>query len=88
MSTEGEGSRVNLVACMQPRGDLQGILLMFDHYKHVSGWIIMARHIYNPICARVMTIAIYDTQLEDVDPQILMWKALVKVMKAYGFDEP
>jgi hypothetical protein len=61
---------------------------MFEHYKHVLGLIIMACHVYNPIYVRVMTIAIYDMQSKDIDFQILMWRALVKVMKAYGFDEP
>jgi hypothetical protein len=35
-----------------------------------------------------MTIVVYGMQLKDIDCQILMWRALVKVMKAYGFDEP
>jgi hypothetical protein len=48
----------------------------------------MACHVYNPIYVRVMTIVVYGMQLKDIDCQILMWRALVKVMKAYGFDEP
>jgi hypothetical protein len=35
--TEGEGSGVDLVAHMQPRGGLQGTWLMFDHYKTFFG---------------------------------------------------
>jgi hypothetical protein len=61
---------------------------MFDHYKRVSTWIIMACHVYNPIYVRVIIIAVYDMQSKDIDSQILMWRALMKVMKTYGFDEP
>jgi hypothetical protein len=78
LSTKGEGNGVDLVAHMQPKGDSQGTWLMFDHYKRVSGWIIMASHVYNPIYVKVMTIAVYDMQSKDIDSQIFMWRALVK----------
>jgi hypothetical protein len=35
-----------------------------------------------------MTIVICDMQLKDVDSQVLMWRALVKFMKANGVHMP
>jgi hypothetical protein len=48
----------------------------------------MACHVYDPNYAKVMTIVICDMQLKDVEFQVLIWKAFVKVMKANGFDMP
>jgi hypothetical protein len=40
---------------------------MFNHCKHVLGWSTMACHVYDPNYVRVMTIAICDMQLENVE---------------------
>jgi hypothetical protein len=48
----------------------------------------MAWQVYDPNYVRVMTIAIYDMQLEDVESQVLMWRALMKLMKANGIHMP
>ncbi len=61
---------------------------MFNHYKHILGWITMACHVYDPNYAKVMTIVICDMQLKDVKFQVLISKAFVKVMKTNGFDMP
>jgi hypothetical protein len=71
MSTKGEGSGVDLVARMQPRGDLQGAWLMFDHCKHVLGWTTMACHVYDPNYAQVMIVAICNMKL-DVESRVHM----------------
>jgi hypothetical protein len=60
MSTKGKGSGVNLVARVQPNGDLQKMWLMFDHCKCVLGWTAMACHVYDPNYAKVITIGICD----------------------------
>jgi hypothetical protein len=73
---------------MQLGGDLQGAWLMFNHYKHVLGSTTMACHVYDPNYAKVMTIVVCDMQLKDVEFQVIIWKAFVKVMKANGFDMP
>jgi hypothetical protein len=73
---------------MQLGGDLEITWLMFNHCKHVLGWSTMAWQVYDPNYVRVMTIAIYDMQLEDVESQVLMWRALMKLMKANGIHMP
>jgi hypothetical protein len=45
---------------MQPRGDLENVWRMFNHMKHVAGWIIMACHVYDPTYCKMMTIVICD----------------------------
>ncbi len=57
---------------------------MFDHCKHVLGWITMACHVYDPNYAKVMTIIVCDMQSKDVESQVFMWRAFIKVMKAKG----
>ncbi len=42
-------SGVDLVRCMQPRGNLQKNWLMFDHVKHVREWTTMACNVYDPM---------------------------------------
>ncbi len=59
---------------------------MFDHCKHVEGWTTMACHVYDPIYFRVMTIVMFDMQVKDVEFKVLMWWALLRVMKINGVD--
>jgi hypothetical protein len=73
---------------MQLGGDLQRTWLMFNHCIHVLGWSTTAWHVYDPNYARVMTIAICDMQSEDVESQVLMWRTLMKFMKANGIHMP
>jgi hypothetical protein len=87
MSIEGEGCGVDLVACMQPSGGLQGAWLMFDYCKHVLGWTTMACHVYDPNYVKVVTILVCDMQSKDVDSQVFMWKALIKVLHLHPFIE-
>jgi hypothetical protein len=50
--------------------------MMFDHVKRVQGWTNMAYHVYNLVYCKVMTIAIYDMQLEDNKAQCILWRQL------------
>jgi hypothetical protein len=49
---------------------------MFDHVKHVQGWMTMAYHVYNMVYCKVITIVIYDMQLEDNKAQCILWRQL------------
>jgi hypothetical protein len=40
--------------------DLEKNWMMFDHVKHVQGWMAMACHVYDPIYCKVISIAICD----------------------------
>jgi hypothetical protein len=44
----------------------------------------MACHVYDPNYAKVMTIIVCDMQSKDVESQVFMWRAFIKVMKAKG----
>jgi hypothetical protein len=57
---------------------------MFNHYKHVEEWTSMACHVYDLIYFKVLTIAVCDMQVKDVKFQVLMWRALLRVMKTNG----
>lgn len=61
---------------------------MFDHCKCVSNWTTMACHVYDLNYVRVMIIVMCDMWLKDVESQVLIWRALVKVMKANSVDMP
>ncbi len=41
----------------------------------------MACHVYDPNYAKVMTIIVCDMQSKDVESQVFMWMAFIKVMK-------
>ncbi len=88
MSTKGKGSGVDLVAHMPLGGGLHGTWLMFDHWTRVLVWSTMACHVSDPNYVRVMTVTICDMQLEDVEFQVLMWRAFVKLMNANGVHMP
>jgi hypothetical protein len=68
----GPSSGVDLVKRMQPSGDLHDTWIMFDHVKRVKKWTTMACHIYDSTYCRVMTIAVYDMQSEDVAAQSVL----------------
>jgi hypothetical protein len=72
MLVDGLGSGVDLVKRMQPRGDLENEWLMFDHVKRVQAWTTMACHVYDAMYYKVITIAVYDMQLEDTKVQCIM----------------
>lgn len=74
----------DFVACMQLGKDLQAVWLMFNHYKHVKEWTTMACHVCDPIYFKVLTIVVCDMQVKDVKFQVLMWQALLRVMKTNG----
>ena len=88
MSTAGGGSGVDLVKRMQPGGDLGGAWIMFDHVKRVKDWTTLGVHVYDPLYCRVMTIAVCDMQSEDADAQVIMWEALIRIMKKHGVPSP
>ncbi len=55
--------------------------MMFGHVKQVDGWTTIACHIYEHVyCCKVMTIVIYDMQLETIKAQCVLWAKLDKVM--------
>jgi hypothetical protein len=54
---------------------------MFNHVKRVQAWITMVCYLYEARYCKVMTIAMYDIQLEDVEVQCVRWRKLNKVMK-------
>jgi hypothetical protein len=71
MSVDGIASRFDLVQQMQLGDDLQNAWMMFDHVKHVQGWMTMAYHIYDLIYCKVMMIVVYDMQSEDTKVQCI-----------------
>jgi hypothetical protein len=46
----------------------------------------MACHVYDPIYSKVMTIVMFDMQIKDVEFQVFMWWALLRVMKTNDVD--
>jgi hypothetical protein len=50
MSVNDVTNDVDIVKQMQPNGDLENILVMFDHFKCIEGWTTMACHVYDPSC--------------------------------------
>jgi hypothetical protein len=55
-----DGCGVDLVKWIQLGDVLENSKMMFDHVKHVQGWIAMACHVYDPIYCEVMSIVICD----------------------------
>jgi hypothetical protein len=60
MSINGVVFKFDLVRQIQPGDDLQIAWMMFNHIKHVQGWMVMAYHIYDSVYYKVMTIMVYD----------------------------
>ena len=67
MSVDHPGSGVDLIKSMQPGGDLQNCLIMFDHVKRVENWTTVASHVYDGKYSKVMTVAICDMQAKDAE---------------------
>jgi hypothetical protein len=65
-------SGVDLVKRMQPGRDLENAWLMFDHVKHIQARTTMECHVYDTTYCKVMTIAVYDMQSEDLKVQCIM----------------
>ena len=84
----GLGSGVDLVAQMQPGGDLELAWIIFDHVKRVTNWTTMACHVYDSTYHSIMTIACCDFQSEDNNAQIIFWKNLNHVMTRHGIPSP
>jgi hypothetical protein len=84
MSTHGLASGVDIVMHMQLGRDLENAWIMFDHVKHVQGWITMGCHVCDMAYCKVLTIDICNMQFEDVDSQILMWSSLTRLLKKVG----
>jgi hypothetical protein len=59
---------------------------MFDHIKGVKEWTTMACHVYNATYCKVMTITVYDIQLEDTKAQCIMWRELNDLMAKNGIE--
>jgi len=81
---EGPGSGVDLVKRMQLDGDLENVWLMFDHVKCVKDWTIMAWHVYDTGCRKVMTIVVCDMESEDIKVQGIMWRLLNDIIRRNG----
>ena len=88
MSEVGSGSGVHLVKRMQPGRDLEDAWIMFEYVKRVKHWTTMACHVYDFAYCRVMTIAVYDMQLEDAVAEMVLWKNLNVVMARHGIPSP
>jgi len=88
MLTQGPGSGVDLVKCMQPGGDLQNGWVMFDHIKCVKEWTTMACHVYDPQYKKVMTISTCNMQSKDMEIQVQFWGCLNNAMSRNGVDHP
>jgi hypothetical protein len=58
--------------------------MMFDHVKRVQNWTTMAYHVYNLVYRKVMTIVIYDMQLENNKAQFILWRQLNIVVLKKG----
>jgi hypothetical protein len=61
---------------------------MFDHVKHVEGWMTVACHAYDFFYYKVMTIAICDMQSKDLEAQWVLWENLNKVITNNGVPNP
>lgn len=46
----------------------------------------MAYHVYDLIYFKVMTIVMFEMQVKDVEFQVLMWWAFLRVMKTNDVD--
>jgi len=57
---------------------------MFDHVRHVKEWSTMACYVYDVQYKKVMMIAMYDMQLEDIEVQVQFWRSLNVVMERHG----
>ena len=75
---------MDLVKRMQRGGDLRNSWIMFDHVNRVKQWTTMACHVYEPSFCKVMTIAICDMKIEDVDSQVIMWQSIIEQMEKVG----
>ena len=80
MSEIGPSSGVDLVKCMQARGDLQCAWMIFNHVKRVKECTTMACHVYDSLYCKVMTIDVCDMQSEDCTAQVLFWRNLNSVV--------
>ncbi len=72
---------------MELARDLQNAWTMFDHVKRVTGWTTMVCHVYNSAYCKMMTIAVYDMQYEDMEAQQVMWKKLNDTMQKHDFSK-
>jgi hypothetical protein len=54
------GSGYDLIMHMQLGGNFQTAWIMFDHVKHVEGWMTFACHVYDSFYCKVMMITICD----------------------------
>ncbi len=70
MSTHGPINGVDIVMCMQSRGDLENVSMMFDHVKCVQGLTTMGCHVYVMAYCKVLTIGICDKQSKNVNCQM------------------
>jgi hypothetical protein len=61
---------------------------MFDHVKRIQEWTTRAYHVYNVAFCKVMTIAVYDMQLEDTKVQLIMWREFNELMQKNGVENP
>jgi hypothetical protein len=57
--------------------NIKNLVSSFKHgnFGRVEGWTTMACHVYDPIYFRMMTIAMFDMQVKDVEFQVIMWGA-------------
>jgi hypothetical protein len=60
MSVDRVGSEVELVARMQPKGDMENSWITFNLVKQIFSWTTMACHVYDPSYYKIMTIVVYD----------------------------
>jgi hypothetical protein len=84
MYVHGDGSSYDLVKWMQLRGDLQIAWIMFDHVKHVEGWMTFAYYVYDFFCYKAMMIAICDIKYENTKNLCVTWENLNKIMVSNG----
>jgi hypothetical protein len=73
---------------MQLGDDLQNAWMMFNHVKHVQGWMTMACHIYDPVYFKVTMTTVCDMQFEDTKAQCILWRKLNVVIERKGLGMP
>lgn len=88
MSTNGVNSEMGFIAQMQSKGDLENSWIMFDHVKHVIGQTTMVCHVYDLTYCKIVTIAIFDMQFENIEAQQIMWTKLNHTILKHRNREP
>ncbi|CAM6096679.1 unnamed protein product [Calypogeia fissa] len=88
MTTQGTGSRVDILRRMQPGGSLKGAWLMFDiMHRCTGGWLTLNSHIYDHHLPALSTIFTCELKAQDPESQETAWRLMVDVASRNGVRE-